>query len=151
MHNDVPAFLGDNQALMDGYCGPHPYATWNDTDIPGVALANELFEAAGRPEEDRSTTYLTTLGQFLVTQEILVRTVNTTGSAEITGPQFLQAMIDLGSVDGMGISPSQFDEVQRASRTLQVGCWSADADGNLSFDIVSGQFEAPDTAPYPEG
>ena len=151
MHNDVPAFLGDNQALMDGYCGPHPYATWNDTDIPGVALANELFAAAGRPEEDRSTTYLTTLGQFLVTQEILVRTVNTTGSAEITGPQFLQAMIDLGSVDGMGISPSQFDEVQRASRTLQVGCWSADADGNLSFDIVSGQFEAPDTAPYPEG
>ncbi|MFK7801496.1 MAG: ABC transporter substrate-binding protein, partial [Anaerolineae bacterium] len=49
MHNDVPAYLGDNQALMDGYCGPHPYATWNQTDVPGVALATELFDAAGRP------------------------------------------------------------------------------------------------------
>ncbi|MEM9776020.1 MAG: ABC transporter substrate-binding protein, partial [Chloroflexota bacterium] len=83
MHNDVPAFLGDNQVLMDGYCGPHPYATWNDGDVPGVALAIEQFEAAGRPEEDRSTTYLTTFGQFLGVREILIHTVNQTGSADI--------------------------------------------------------------------
>ncbi|MEM8857123.1 MAG: ABC transporter substrate-binding protein [Chloroflexota bacterium] len=151
MHNDVPAFMGDNQALMDGYCGPHPYATWNDTDVPGVALATELFEAAGRPAEDKSTTYLTTFGQFMGVREILIHTVNETGSADISGEQFLNAMIDLGTVTGMGIAPVDLSETQRASRTLQVGCWSANGDGSLSFDIVSDTFEAPDTAPYPEG
>ncbi|MFK7805389.1 MAG: hypothetical protein AB8G95_27405, partial [Anaerolineae bacterium] len=147
---DVPAYLGDNQALMDGYCGPHPYATWNQTDVPGVALATELFDAAGRPEADRSTTYLTTFGQFMGVREALIHTVNTTGSAEISGEQFLNALIDMGGVDGMGMSRVAVGDVQRASRTLQVGCWSADGDGNLSFDIVTDEFEAPDTAPYPE-
>ncbi|MEM9775597.1 MAG: hypothetical protein AAF902_13530, partial [Chloroflexota bacterium] len=71
--------------------------------------------------------------------------------ADISGEQFLNAMIDLGTVTGMGIAPVNIDDTQRASRTLQVGCWSADADGSLSFDIVSDTFEAPDTAPYPEG
>ena len=91
---------------MDGYCGIHPYATWNDTDVPGVALAIEMFEAAGRPEEDRSSTYLTTFGQFMGVREALIHTVNTNGSADITGEQFLNALIDLGGVDGMGMSRS---------------------------------------------
>ena len=149
MHNDVPNYMGDNAALLDGYCGPHPYATWGDTDIPGVALAIELFEAAGRPESEKSTTYLTTFGQFMATRDALIHAVNATGSAEITGADFLQALID-NEVPGMGMVNLQVDAVQRAPRVIQVGCWSADDAGNLSFDIVSGQIDTPDTAPYPD-
>ena len=82
-------------------------------------------------------------------REALISTVNKVGSADITGEQFLSSMIEDGGASGMGISRYDVGDVQRGSRTIQVGCWSADADGNLSFDIVSDTFEAPDTAPYP--
>ncbi|MCB0035420.1 MAG: ABC transporter substrate-binding protein, partial [Anaerolineales bacterium] len=146
MHNDVPIFLGDNPQLMDGYCGMFPYAYWSDTDIIGVQAAMSAFEAAGRDEADRSTTYLTTFGQFLATREILINTVNAIGSADITGEDVLDTMIDLGTISGGDISVYEIDEERRAPSESQVRCIRWDGE-QLNWEVAQDFFELPDTRP----
>ncbi len=146
MHNDVPRFLGANPQLMDGYCGIFPYYYWSDTDVPGVQLADEAFTGAGRPETDRSTTYLTIFGSFLAIRDILINAVNEVGSADITGEDVLNSMIDIGEINAGGISTYNVDETTRSSRTAQVRCISWDGE-KLNWDVAQDFFELPDTRP----
>jgi len=149
MHDDVPNFLGENPQLMDGYCGPFPYNYWSDTDIPGVQIADEYFTAAGRPESDRSTTYLTTFAQFLAIRTVLTNVVSETGSATVTGEQLLNEMIAMGTFDGGGITSYQVGEVLRASQTTDFRCIEWDGE-QLNWNLIEEDYPLPDTAPYPE-
>jgi branched-chain amino acid transport system substrate-binding protein len=149
MHDDVPVFLGDNPQLIDGYCGVFPYAYWSDTDVIGIQAADFAFSEAGRPESDRSTTYLTTFASFLAIRNVLIHAANTIGSADITGEDVLNAMIDLGAVDGGGISTYNVDETTRSSRMAQIRCVVWDGE-QLNYEVVQDYFELPDMRPAPQ-
>ena len=146
MHDDVPKFLGENPQLMDGYCGMFPYYYWSDTDVSGVQTALDAFEAAGRPETDRSTTYLTVFGSFLAIRDILINTVNTAGSAAITGEDVLNTMVDMGEISAGGISTYNVGDGIRSSRQSQVRCITWDGE-KLNWEVAQDFFELPDTRP----
>lgn len=150
MHNDVPTFLGENQALIDGYIGPLPYAYWSDTDIPGVQLAIMAFEEAGRPDSDRSTTYLTTFAQFLAIRNAYIHAVNMQGGLEgVTGATMLEAMQDMGEIDGGGISVYVVGETDRSPSTTSIRRVTWDG-SQAVYDVVVDSLELPDTRPSGE-
>lgn len=150
MHNDVPTFLGENQALIDGYMGPLPYAYWSDTDVPGVQLAIMAFEEAGRPEEDRSTTYLTTFAQFLAIRNAYIHAINMQGGLEgVTGATMLEAMADLGEIDGGGISTYVVGDTDRSPNTTSIRRVTWDGE-QIVYEVVAENVELPDTRPSAE-
>jgi len=149
MHNDVPIFLGENPQLMDGYCGPFPYAYWSDTDVEGVQIANEYFTTAERPEADRSTTYLTTFGQFLALQDVMTAAANRVGSADISGADVLATMIEMENLGAKGISDYYITDVARSPRTSDFRCIEWDGE-KLNWNMLADDYELPDTAPYPQ-
>jgi branched-chain amino acid transport system substrate-binding protein len=150
MHNDVPNYLGANQALIDGFVGPLPYAYWSDTDVPGVQLAMMAFEEAGRPESDRSTTYLTTFAQFLAIRNAYIHAINQQGGLEgVTGATMLQAMQDMGEVDGGGISYYVVGETDRSPRTTSIRRVTWDGE-KVIYETIADEIELPDTRPTVE-
>ncbi len=150
MHNDVPTFLGENQALIDGYLGPLPYAYWSDTDVPGVQLALMAFEEAGRPDSDRSTTYLTTFAQFLAIRTAYIHAVNMQGGLEgVTGATMLEAMEDLGEIDGGGISVYVVGDTDRSPNTTSIRRVTWDGE-KVVYEILDDNVELPDTRPSGE-
>lgn len=150
MHNDVPTFLGENQALIDGYMGPLPYSYWSDTDVPGVQLAMMAFEEAGRPEQDRSTTYLTTFAQFLAIRNAYIHAINMQGGLEgVTGATMLEAMTDLGEIDGGGISVYVVGETDRSPNTTSIRRVTWDGE-QIGYEVIADNVELPDTRPSGE-
>ncbi|MEM7115188.1 MAG: ABC transporter substrate-binding protein [Chloroflexota bacterium] len=147
-NNDVLNFLGDNQALADGYYGVVPHATWNDTELEVIQEATAAFEAGGYPPQEKSNTYLLTYATFFAIRDIMVHAINNFGGYEnLNGETFMAAAVDLGTVDARGLFEFVFEDQFRAPRTAQIRQWQAQGDGTVMDVPITDFFVLPDTRP----
>ena len=147
---DVLGFLGENAVLADGYYGVVPQNTFSDTDLPGVQLATETFNAAGNSEADRNNTYLLTFGSMFAVRDIFVHAVNEYGYENLSGETFLMAMQDLGRIDALGLFELNVEGPNRAPTQATIRQWQLQDDGTMVDVVVQDWFDLPDTRPSGE-
>lgn len=148
MNTDVIGILGDNRALANGLYGMMPYRWWNDTDVPGVQQATAAFEAGGYSPADKAVSYLTSYGAVYAVASIIRHALNTTGDfAALDGQAFYDAMLDLGTIDALGIFALDVRDGNRAPQVSQIRQAQAQADGSVDFVLIQDFTELPDTRP----
>lgn len=148
MNTDVLNILGDNARLADGLYGVMPYRWWNDTDVPGVQQAAAAFEAGGYPASDKAVSYLTSYGAVYAVASIIRHALNTTDDfAALDGQAFYDAMLDMGTIDALGIFALDVRDGNRAPQVSQIRQAQADADGKVDFVMVQDFTQLPDTRP----
>ena len=145
-NTDVLNILGENIAVADGFYGVFPYPWWSDTDLEGVQIATELFEAAGHPESERATTYLTTVSAFLMVEHILEATLNEFGPDGLTGANVKATMESLGQINGAGVMRLDASNGSRASHEAQIRQWSWNGE-SMDYTVAQDWFTLPDTKP----
>ncbi len=145
-NTDVLNILGENIAVADGFYGVFPYPWWSDTDLEGVQIATELFEAAGHPESERATTYLTTVSAFLLVENVLENTLNEFGPDGLTGANVKATMESLGQMTGAGVLRVDASNGSRASHQSQIRQWSWNGE-SMDYSVIQDWFELPDTRP----
>lgn len=145
-NTDVLSILGENIAVADEFYGVFPFAWWNDTDLEGVQIATELFEAAGHPETERATTYLTTVASFLLADNLLEATLNEFGPEGLTGANVKATMESMGKMNGAGIMRVDATDGSRASHEAQIRQWSWNGD-SMEYTVIQDWFELPDMRP----
>ncbi len=145
-NTDVLTILGENAAIADGYYGVFPYAWWSDTDIEGVQIATELFDSAGHPENERATSYLTTLSSFLLIEHVLEATLNEFGPDGLTGANVKATMESIGKLTGAGIIRLDASNGSRASHEAQIRQWKWNGE-SMDYTIAQDWFTLPDTRP----
>jgi len=143
-NTDVLSILGDNIAIADGMYGMFPYAWWSDTDVEGVQIAMELFEAAGHPETERATTYLTTVSSFLMMDHVMEATLNDYGPDGLTGANVKATMESMGSITGAGIMNVDTANGVRARQSSQVRQWNWNGE-SMDYTVAQDFFTLPDT------
>ena len=148
MNQDVLNILGENAKLTNGLYGMMPYRWWNDTDVPGVQQAAAAFAAGGYPATDKAVSYLTSYGAVYAAASIIRHALNTTGDfAALDGQAFYDAMLDMGTIDALGIFTMDVRDGNRAPQVSQVRQAQAQADGTVDFVVVQDFTELPDTRP----
>lgn len=145
-NTDVLNILGENVAVADGFYGVFPYPWWSDTDLEGVQIATDLFEAAGHPESERATTYLTTVSSFLMIEHILEATLNEFGPDGLNGANVKATMESLGQINGAGVMRLDASNGSRASHEAQIRRWSWNGE-SMDYTIAQDWFTLPDTKP----
>lgn len=145
-NTDVLTILGENVAVADGFYGVFPYPWWSDTDLEGVQIAGELFEAAGHPESERATTYLTTVSAFLMVDHILEATLNEFGPEGLTGANVKATMESIGQLNGKGVMRLDAGNGSRASHEAQIRQWKWNGE-SMDYTIAQDWFELPDMRP----
>lgn len=145
-NTDVLTILGENIAIADGFYGVFPYPWWSDTDLEGVQIATELFEAAGHPESERATTYLTTVSAFLMVDHLMEVTLNEYGPDGLTGANIRATMESIGQLTGGDVMRIDAGNGSRASHSAQIRQWSWNGE-SMDYTVVQDWFELPDTRP----
>jgi branched-chain amino acid transport system substrate-binding protein len=144
-NTDVINFLGENAALMDGYYAMYPWTSWDQTDNPGVQMAEAAFAAGGHPDSEKSNTYLATYGGFYNTAVIIEHAINLYGWP-VTGETFFDAFKDLGTVNAIGLIEFNVAGEDRAPRSTQIR-QARLVDGMIVYEVVQDWTELPDTRP----
>ena len=145
-NTDVLTILGDNVAIADGYYGVFPYAWWSDTDLEGVQIATELFDAGGHPENERATTYLTTVAAFIMVDNLLETTLNEYGPDGLTGANVKATMESIGQLSGAGVTRYNAGNGNRAGLEAQIRQWKWNGE-SMDYTIAQDWFTLPDTRP----
>lgn len=145
-NTDVLTILGENIAIADGFYGVFPYPWWSDTELEGVQIATELFEAAGHPESERATTYLTTVSGLLMAEHILEVTLNEHGPEGLSGANIRATMESIGQLTGADVMRVDASNGSRASHSAQIRQWRWDGE-SMDYTVVQDWFELPDTRP----
>jgi branched-chain amino acid transport system substrate-binding protein len=146
MNTDVLTILGENAAGMNGYYGVFPWHWWTDTDVEGVQMATEAFNAGGYPESERGISYLTSYAGTFAWRDILVHAIDMFGYENLNGDTFFQAFQDLGLVSALGVFEYDVRGESRSPHMAQIRQAQAGADG-VQFVVVQDFFELPDTRP----
>jgi len=90
----------------EGFYGLVPYAWWNDTDIPGVKIAEEQFAANARKPAEHAVAYLISFALVDVAREAIDRAIQKGGLEALDGPavfEQLKGMQDYQAFDGLMI------------------------------------------------
>jgi ABC-type branched-subunit amino acid transport system substrate-binding protein len=143
---DVTNILGENAPLQDGYYAIYPQLDWNDVDEPGVQQARATFGRSGRPDSDRTNTYLLTYTAILNTAQLYRAVVNEHGLEGLTGANVLAEIQKQGVVNPTGILGIYGQGEDRSARQSQIrrATWTG---SEIVYEVVQDFFELPDTRP----
>jgi len=146
MNTDVLNVLGAGAVAMNGMYGVFPWRWWTDTDVEGVQMATEAFNAGGYPESERGVSYLTSYSGTFAWKDIIVHAIDLFGYENLNGDTFFQAFQDLGTVSALGVYEYDVRGESRSPHRSQIRQAQAGADG-VQFVVIEDFFELPDTRP----
>jgi ABC-type branched-subunit amino acid transport system substrate-binding protein len=93
---------------MEGWVGPSPWASWDETDIQGVQIMQQQFEKNQRETFDRQNVYVGTFIGALLMRQAFEKTVEEYGWDGLTGENVLKMLEQTKDFDAMGLTKMSF-------------------------------------------
>ena len=110
-----------NPNFADGFYAPSWYASWSDEENPSIQLAEEIFQANGRTEEEKNTGLLLGMGFLDLAVEAIEQTILEEGYENLTGKNIYNFLSQLSGYPVMsGLFPVDFTDGQRSPSKLQI-------------------------------
>lgn len=98
---------------MEGWIGPSPWASWDETNIQGIQVMQQQFDKNKRGNFDRQNVYCGAFIASLLMKQTFEKTIDTYGWDGITGPNVLSVLEETKDFEAMGLTKISFSKEMR--------------------------------------
>jgi hypothetical protein len=98
---------------MEGWIGPSPWASWDETNIQGIQVMQQQFDKNKRENFDRQNVYCGAFIAALLMKQTFEKTIDTYGWDGITGPNVLSVLEETKDFEAMGLTKISFSKEMR--------------------------------------
>ncbi|MBM3154824.1 MAG: ABC transporter substrate-binding protein [Chloroflexi bacterium] len=98
---------------MEGWIGPSPWASWDETSIQGIQVMRQQFEKNKREDFDKQNVYCGAFIAALLMKQTFEKAVDKYGWDGITGPNVLAVLEETKDFDAMGMTKISFSKEMR--------------------------------------
>ena len=98
---------------MEGWVGPSPWASWDETDIQGVQVIQQQFDKNQRETFDRQNVYIGAFIAALLMKQTFEKTVDTYGWDGVTGENMRTVLEQTQDFNAMGLTNISFSPEMR--------------------------------------
>lgn len=109
-HNYTTLALGGG---LEGWVGPSPWVSWDETDIEGVRIMDEQFKKNNRTAAERQNVYIGSFIGGLLMQRATLEAVKKRGWGGITGPNVKEALENTKDFKAMGLTKISYSKQLR--------------------------------------
>ncbi|MBM4450342.1 MAG: amino acid ABC transporter substrate-binding protein [Chloroflexi bacterium] len=93
---------------MEGWIGPSPWASWDETNNQGIQVMRQQFEKNKREDFDKQNVYCGSFIGALLMKHAFEKTVDRYGWDGITGENMLKVLEETKDFDAMGMTKMSF-------------------------------------------
>lgn len=131
LENTTFAFLAD-PGYADGLFAPMWYAGWSDNENPAILLAEEVFTANNRAEQEKTASRLLIQGSLDLAQYVIEQAILDVDYENLTGEDVYEVLSQLSGYEVMGgLFTVDYSDGKRSPTMLQMRRVQGD-----SFDVV---------------
>jgi len=98
---------------MEGWIGPSPWASWDETNIQGIQVAEQQFQKNNRESNERQNVYIGAFIAALLMKQTFEKTVDKYGWDGITGENVLKVLEETKDFEAMGLTKISFSPEMR--------------------------------------
>jgi ABC-type branched-subunit amino acid transport system substrate-binding protein len=98
---------------MEGWIGPSPWASWDETSIQGIQVMQQQFDKNKRENFDRQNVYCGAFIAALLMKQTFEKVVDAYGWDGITGENVLKVLEGIQDFDAMGMTKISFSKEMR--------------------------------------
>jgi len=98
---------------MEGWIGPSPWASWDETNIQGIQVMQQQFDKNKRENFDRQNVYCGAFIAALLMKQTFEKIIDTYGWDGITGPNVLSVLEETKDFEAMGLTKISFSKEMR--------------------------------------
>ena len=93
---------------MEGWIGPSPWASWDETNIQGIQVAEQQFQKNNRESNERQNVYIGAFISALLMKQTFEKAVDKYGWAGVTGENVFKVLEETKDFDAMGLTKMSF-------------------------------------------
>lgn len=98
---------------MEGWIGPSPWASWDETNIQGIQVVQQQFDKNKRENFDRQNVYCGAFIAALLMKQTFEKTIDKYGWDGINGPNVLSVLEETKDFEAMGMTKISFSQEMR--------------------------------------
>lgn len=110
-HNYTTMGLGGG---LEGWVGPSPWVSWDETDIKGVQIIDEQFKKNNRTAAERQNVYIGSFVGALLMKQNYSDALKQFGWGGLTGPNLKKVLENTKNFEALGLTKISFSKELRA-------------------------------------